>query len=102
MRLHQRFLNFNNNIPKNILCSARYVMTKTCVSDELLNQTDPSKIIRAGSIEAGSPRESPGGATVRRLLAAQRSSAGRSTDNQTMILTREEIAFLDVYCHEGT
>src|SRR5262249_42888159 len=26
----------------------------------------------------------------------------RSTGNQTMILTREEIAFLDVYCHEGT
>ena len=29
-------------------------------------------------------------------------SAGRSTGNQSMILTREEISFLDVYCHEGT
>jgi hypothetical protein len=35
-------------------------------------------------------------------LAAKRSSASRPTGNQTMILTRDEIAFLDVYCHEGT
>src|SRR5580704_9543200 len=35
-------------------------------------------------------------------MAAKRSSASRSTGNQTMILTREEIAFLAVYCHEGT
>src|SRR5271155_1833190 len=47
-------------------------------------------------------RQSSGGATVQRLLAARRSSAGRSTGNQAMILTREEISFLDVYCHEGT
>src|SRR6266852_6022294 len=46
-------------------------------------------------------RESFGGATVWRLLAAWRSPTGRSTGN-TMILTREEMAFLDVYCHEGT
>src|SRR5438067_12644763 len=37
-----------------------------------------------------------------RLLAAERSSAGRSAGNQAMILTRDEISFLDVYCHEGT
>ena len=43
-----------------------------------------------------------GGATVQRLLAAKRSSTSRSTGNQAMILTREELAFLDAYCHEGT
>src|SRR5438067_1629950 len=47
-------------------------------------------------------RKPSGRATVWRLLAAKRSPAGRSTGNQTMILTREELAFLDVYCHEGT
>ncbi len=46
--------------------------------------------------------ESSGRATVQRLLAAERGSASRSAGNQAMILTREEIAFLDVYCHEGT
>src|SRR5207244_2993632 len=35
-------------------------------------------------------------------LAARRSSVGRSTGHQAMILTRDEISFLDVYCHEGT
>jgi death-on-curing protein len=35
-------------------------------------------------------------------LGAKRRSAGRLTGDQAMILTREEIAFLDVYCHEGT
>src|SRR6266568_1912034 len=47
-------------------------------------------------------RASPSGAAVWQLLAAKRGPAGRSTGNQPMILTREEIAFLDVYCHEGT
>jgi hypothetical protein len=50
----------------------------------------------------GLHRQSSGGATVCRLLAAWRSPTGRSTGEQTMILTREEISFLDVYCHEGT
>src|SRR5262249_40527132 len=47
-------------------------------------------------------REAPGGAAIYRLLAAKRSPAGGSTGGQTMILTPDEIAFLDVYCHEGT
>src|SRR5436190_1588992 len=36
------------------------------------------------------------------LLAADRDRARRSTGNQIMILSGEEIAFLDVYCHEGS
>src|SRR5262245_26569832 len=47
-------------------------------------------------------RQSSGGATVSRLLEAKRSSASRQTGNESMILTPEEIAFLDVYCYEGT
>lgn len=47
-------------------------------------------------------QQSSRGAAVWRLLAGKRDSASRSKGDRIMILTREEMSFLDVYCYEGT